>query len=171
MVEYKRDSDNRVADALSRKFGTDSDLLTSSSDYKASCLMLLTVPGPTWLAVLKDNYSLNESVQQLIAAVQASTSLKVFTFQNELLFYKGRFYIGPSCPLKLQFLHHVHNSPLAGHFGFLKSYQRAKSDFYWHGMKSGLKKLIRDCDTCQRIKSDTSSPAGLLQPLPIPTTP
>lgn len=38
-------------------------------------------------------------------------------------------------------------------------------------MKSDLKKFIKECDICQRIKSDTSSPAGLLQPLSIPTTP
>ena len=162
MVEYKKGCDNRVADALSRIFGPVSDLSTSNSDSKASCLMLLTVPDPTWLKVLKDCYSSDEFVQQLVAAVQAGTPPKGFTFQNGLLIYKGRFYIGPSCPLKLQFLHHVHSSPLASHSGFLKSYQRAKSDFYWQGMKTDLKKFIRDCDTCQRIKSDTSSPAGLL---------
>lgn len=38
-------------------------------------------------------------------------------------------------------------------------------------MKTDLKKFVRDCDVCQRIKSNTSSPAGLLQPLSIPTTP
>ena len=38
-------------------------------------------------------------------------------------------------------------------------------------MKTDLKKFIRDCDTCQRIKSATSFPAGLLQPLSIPHTP
>ncbi|XP_030964149.1 uncharacterized protein LOC115985337 [Quercus lobata] len=143
-------------------FGPVSDLSTFNSDSKASCLMLLTVPDPTWLKVLKDSYSSDEFVQQFIVAVQARTPPKGFTFQNGLLIYKGRFYIGPSCPLKLQFLHHVHSSPLAGHSRFLKSYQRAKSDFYWQEMKTDPKKFIRDCDTCQRIKSDTSSPAGLL---------
>jgi len=69
VVEYKRGSDNRVADALSRQFGIDSNLLASSSDCKTSCLMLLTVPDPTWLDVLKDSYSLDASVQQLIAVV------------------------------------------------------------------------------------------------------
>ena len=63
MVEYKRGSDNRVANALSRKFGTDYDLSTSSYDSKASCLMLLTVLDPTWLDVLKDSYSFDESIQ------------------------------------------------------------------------------------------------------------
>ena len=171
----KKGCDNKVADALSRTFGPAPDLSTSISasnfDSKASCLMLLTVPDPTWLKVLQDSYSLDESVQQLIATVQAGKPPKRFTFQNGLLFYKGRFYIGPSCPFKVQFLHHVHCSPLAGHSGFLKSYQREKSDFYWKGMKTDLKKFIRDCDTYQRIKSDTSSPAGLLQPLSIPNTP
>ena len=37
-------------------------------------------------------------------------------------------------------------------------------------MKSDLKQFVRNCDVCQRIKSDTKSPVGLLQPLPIPTT-
>ena len=47
VVEYKRGCDNRVANALSRQFGVDSDLPASSSDSKTSCLILLTVPNPT----------------------------------------------------------------------------------------------------------------------------
>ena len=147
-MEYKKGCENRVADALSRQFGVDSDLHASSSDSRIGCLMLLTVPDPTWLDGLKASYTLDASVQQLIATVQAGSPPKGFTFQNGLFFYKGRFFVGPSCPLKLQFLHHVHSSPLASHSGFLKSYQRAKSDFYWHGMKSDLKKFIRECDIC-----------------------
>ena len=132
-MEYKKGCENRVADALSRQFGVDSDLHASSSNSRIGCLMLLTVPDPTWLDGLKASYTLDASVQQLIATVQAGSPPKGFTFQNGLFFYKGRFFVGPSCPLKLQFLHHVHSSPLASHSGFLKSYQRAKSDFYWHG--------------------------------------
>ena len=32
-------------------------------------------------------------------------------------------------------------------------------------------KLVRECDTCQRLKSETCNLAGLLQPLPIPEKP
>ena len=60
---------------------------------------------------------------------------------------------------------------MAGHSGFLKSYQRAKREFFWRGMKVDIKAYVRECDVCQRIKSETSTPAGLLQPLEIPTTP
>jgi hypothetical protein len=38
-------------------------------------------------------------------------------------------------------------------------------------MKSDIRKLIRECDICQRVKSENVSPAGLLQPLPIPARP
>lgn len=109
-------------------------------------MLLLSVPNPTLLDLLRDSYFLDEFVQQLIASIQVGNLSKGFTFQNGLLFYKGRFYLGPSCPLKSQFLHHVHNSPLAGDSGFLKSYQRAKSECYWLGMKTDLKKFVKDCD-------------------------
>ena len=86
-------------------------------------------------------------------------------------FLRGRFYLGPKCSLIPQILHHVNSNPLAGHSGFLKSYHRAKREFYWHGLKADLKKFIRECDIYQIIKSDTFVLAGLLQPLVIPATP
>ena len=60
---------------------------------------------------------------------------------------------------------------MVGHSGFLKSYQRAKREFFWQGMKADIKAFVRECDVCQRMKSKTSAPTGLLQPLEIPTTP
>jgi hypothetical protein len=35
-------------------------------------------------------------------------------------------------------------------------------------MKKELKQFIRECEICQKIKHDNASPAGLLQPFPIP---
>lgn len=37
-------------------------------------------------------------------------------------------------------------------------------------MKTDLKKFIKECDVCQRIKFETSAPASFLQPLAIPPT-
>ena len=59
---------------------------------------------------------------------------------------------------------------MASHSGFLKSYQRAKREFFWQGMKADLKAFGRECDVCQRIKSETFVPSSLLQPLEIPST-
>jgi hypothetical protein len=85
------------------------------------------------------------------------------------LLYKKRVYVRES--LRNQVSSFVHASPIAGHAGFDKTMQRARKDFVWLGMKSDVKKFIKECDVCQRVKVENLSPADLLQPLPIPDKP
>lgn len=49
--------------------------------------------------------------------------------------------------------------------------QRIKKDFYWPGQKSDVKKFIRGCDMCQRVKVPNTHPSGLSQLLSIPSQP
>jgi hypothetical protein len=65
----------------------------------------------------------------------------------------------------------VHASPLANHAGYDKTIYRATKDFFWPGLKSDVKRFIRECDLCQRVKAENVSSDGLLQPLPIPERP
>ena len=65
----------------------------------------------------------------------------------------------------------VHDSPLGVYSGYLKSFHRLKKDFYSTSMGKDLKQFIKECDVCQRLKSETCLPAGLLQPLVIPNRP
>ena len=55
------------------------------------------------------------------------------------------------------------------HEGYHKTLQRGRSVFYWVGMRKKIKEFIRQCDICQRQKSKSVAPAGLLHPLPIPS--
>jgi hypothetical protein len=54
--------------------------------------------------------------------------------------------------------------------GFNKMWHRLKFVFYWQGACSQIKAYIWECDICQRNKSELTKPAGLLQPLLIPST-
>ncbi|XP_042962508.1 uncharacterized protein LOC122296781 [Carya illinoinensis] len=40
-------------------------------------------------------------------------------------------------------------------------------DFYWHGMRKDIKKLVKGCQVCQMNKHETVLPTRLLQPLPV----
>ena len=86
-----------------------------------------------------------------------------------MILQKGRIWINKNSAFKVQLLAYVHANPTAGHSGYHKTVHRAKADFYWEGMRRDIKQFIKECSICQENKHETTLPAGLLQPLPIPT--
>ena len=74
----------------------------------------------------------------------------------------------PSSPWCSKILWEFHASQIGGHSGFLRTYKRIQHNFYWKGLKRAVKKFIVECNVCQWNKSESISPPGLLQPLPIP---
>ena len=64
---------------------------------------------------------------------------------------------------------HFHSSPTGGHTGSHKTHSRLKKEFFWHGMRKHIRQFIKECEICQRHKSNNLKPAGLLQPLQIPS--
>ncbi|KAD6796719.1 hypothetical protein E3N88_07615 [Mikania micrantha] len=62
----------------------------------------------------------------------------------------------------------AHSTPAAGHGGFLKTYKRLTVQYYWPNLKKDVQLFVQQCLVCQQQKYETLSPAGLLQPLPIP---
>ena len=66
----------------------------------------------------------------------------------------------------------VHNEITeSAHGGYHRCYNRLASTQYWPKMSRDLKAYISSCDICQKAKPKTHSPAGLLQPIPIPSRP
>jgi hypothetical protein len=160
IVEYKKGAENRVADALSRKEGWEDEL----------SLSLLSIPTVGWIEDLKQQYVEDVELQQLLDKwLKHELDTRRYSFRDGLLLYKHKILLGKSPQLKNQVLHYVHSDPIVGHSGYDRTLQQAKRDFYWQGMRKEIKRFIRECDTCQQAKYENTSPAGLLQPLPIPT--
>ena len=81
----------------------------------------------------------------------------------------GRHYLLESeSKLKQKILKEVHDSPMARHLGFLKTYRSFRERFSWKGLKGDVMKYVRECAICQHDKSEHTLLVGLLQPLPIP---
>ena len=71
--------------------------------------------------------------------------------------------------LKLKIFKEFHDSPLAAHPGFDKTLEIIKRVIEWPGLTVDLKAYIKSCEICQRYKPSNQVPAGLLQPLEIPS--
>jgi transposase InsO family protein len=66
----------------------------------------------------------------------------------------------------------VHNTLTeSAHGGHAKTYNRIASTYYWPKMSRDIKRYVSTCDICQKSKPRRHAPAGLLQPIPIPTLP
>ena len=89
-----------------------------------------------------------------------------YVVKNGLCFYKQRVVVPTA--LRGQLLQEFHDSKVAGHSGVLRTFKRLAQQFYWPSMYKNIQDYIQQCATCQKTKSETLAPAGLLQPLPIP---
>lgn len=70
--------------------------------------------------------------------------------------------------MKHRLLHDFHNSRLGGHAGSLRTFMRLSAQFFWKGMRQDVHQYVKQCMVCQQVKDETTLPAGLLNPLPIP---
>ena len=94
LVEYKHEKDNLVADALSRKEAMG---VEEVEDVKVGTLCIISFPTPTWLDELKLTYTFDATIQKIVLAVQSGNDSPTgFTVYNDLLFYKGRLFLGSS---------------------------------------------------------------------------
>ena len=85
------------------------------------------------------------------------------------MLYKNRLYI-PNVPkIKLLILNEIHKTPYSGHPSYQKTITMLQKDYFWPNMKNELAEYIAKCFESQQVKTEQHHPAGLLQPLPIPS--
>jgi len=156
-ILYKTGKSNVVVDALSR------------IENENQCLTL-TMPHFVFLDELRTQLNNTTEFTSLLSQIQQNpTNFSEYNTHQGLIFYKNKIWLHTSNPYKIKLLNEFHNSPISGHMGFQKIYIRLRENFYWNGMHEDVKKFVSQCLPCQSTKYETKRPAGLLQPLPIPT--
>lgn len=155
-IIYKVGASNKVADALSRR---------------EEDLELSMISRPYWQEISE----IDEEVRKdaMLSKVTAELQQKAdshpnYTLENERLYYKGRLVLSASLVWIPKLLEEFHASPIGGHSGIYRTYRRMAQSLFWPGMKATITTYVASCHVCQRSKYQASSPAGLLQPLPIP---
>ena len=113
-----------MVDALSRK-DEDVQLLFCA----------ISILQPEWITQARDEWKNDEEVWTLIHKLQQDPSASdTFSWKNDSLWYKDCLYLCKNSQLKQKVLLELHTSPLGGHSGFLKTYNRVKMDFFWDGL-------------------------------------
>ncbi|KAG2958922.1 hypothetical protein PC118_g23282 [Phytophthora cactorum] len=69
--------------------------------------------------------------------------------------------------LRMRTMYEYHDAPTAGHPGREKTYVLLTRDFYWNHQYKWVRKYVRACEVCQRVKPAAFSQAPL-QSLPTP---
>ncbi|WOG96248.1 hypothetical protein DCAR_0415582 [Daucus carota subsp. sativus] len=156
-VRYKPGLTNKAADALSRKqAGIGLNALVSRAAID-------------WTELDKE-LAADKVIQKLVTTVSQSTgNVNGFYLKEGRLWFKERCVISQSSSFIPSLLYEYHDSAVGGHGGELRTYLRLAGDWYWVGMRRDVAKYVQKCLICQQQKASQQVPAGLLQPLPIPS--
>jgi hypothetical protein len=152
-IEYKPGKDNLAADALSRSF-----FLALSGPVNPLLPQIITAvdADPKWQQIKSQ-------------CVQGTCADPFYQVKHNILYYRNRIVV-PSTPNLIQaILAEFHSSLLGGHAGIARTKARITAQFMWPSMSRDIKLFVSQCLVCQQAKTSNTAPAGLLQPLPIPS--
>ena len=124
VITYNKGKENIAVDCLSRTFDDHASLST------------ISIPIPNWLQSVQQGYVNDSSLSQIIQQLASNPSLGPhYSWDGSSLRYKGHLVLPQSIDFHQVVFYELHASPMAGHSGFLKTYERARCNFFWKGMK------------------------------------
>lgn len=129
-IVYKSGKSNVAADALSRM----KDEYQLEADSQRT-LATMTVVLCQWVKEFQASCIQDPELQRLIQDLQHDpASHPSFSWQHQMLYYKSRLVVGHDDQFRLKLIHEHHASPVGGHSGGERTYQRLKQAFFWEGM-------------------------------------
>ncbi|GMF63153.1 unnamed protein product [Phytophthora fragariaefolia] len=182
-VEYKPGRLNVVVDALSRR----PDYAVHKTDANAIGVVRTSTTSPSLLDNVRSAYANDADVKQLLNYFEAPSDksrqkltkhlrarVHRYRVHNGLLLYSAvddnadRVVVPDDHELKLRITFEYHDAPTSEHPGREKTYLLLPRDFYWSHQYKWVRKYVRACNVCQRVKLAPFSQAPL-QSLPTPS--
>lgn len=162
-IEYKVGTENKVADGLSR-------IVQYSAVELQTKLCSLKIPTTLQMKDILAEIETDQGIQEMIAKLLNGEAVKNgYTLNQGWLLYKGSLVLPKTSQYIPLILQECHDGLLGGHAGVLKTLKRIRECFYWPQVRKHISEYVAACEVCQTHKYSTLSPAGLLQPIELPT--
>ena len=155
-VEYKPGRMNVVADALSR---------CSADTGDNGSLAAISTPQLDIFYALRQEVDNDTELSSLRTSILAGTKSEQWAVVDGLIMFDQRVYVSATSALLPALMAAAHTS---GHEGVQRTLYRLRADFHVPHARRLVQDFVRDCQTCQRNKTEHLHPAGLLQSLPVP---
>lgn len=178
-IEYKKGTSNQAADALSRREGsTDAEdscggntagVTEGDAKRTGALLMAASQPVPHLIDLLRRETASSPEMREIVKEIKEGRAPGHLSWANGLVYYHRRIFVGSRSSARTPILTEYHSSQSARHPGFERTLRRVTAEFYWLQMKKEIRRFVEACIICQTTKYSTQKPAGLLQPLPIPS--
>ncbi|XP_047979333.1 uncharacterized protein LOC125221252 [Salvia hispanica] len=183
VIEYKRGITNKAADALSRQHeseGTQPEgvVLDVSCDEQPPAaqaqdgeqfFVIAAKPIPDVMRLLRDETATLPDLVELATKIREGKAPSHLAWADGLIYFNRRVLVSTNSSAKRPLLEEHHSSPLAGHPGHERTFRLLAAGFFWPKMRKDVKTFVEECVVCQSTKYSTRKPAGLLQPLPVPS--
>lgn len=158
MIQYKSGAQNVVADSLFRV-------------PPPSTMLLLSIPHSLFMDQLRKSCATNTAYQEMLHKILHHPIDHLgFIVKNGMIFSQDKTWLPASHDLSRVLMDEYHLTPTGGHMGVAKTFCRINQHFCWPQMRHDIKQYIRQCATFQTTKHSTLKPAGLLQPIPPPSS-
>src|SRR5438874_379030 len=122
----------------------------------------------------KEAYGTDPIPAEVLSALKDGTirsrhlTLSQCSERDGKLLYQNRAYVPDHMPLKLRLIQDHHETPAAGHPGRAKILKLLARTYFWPKMRREVDYFIRNCHTCQRLRTPRHAPFGILKPLAVP---
>ena len=90
------------------------------------------------------------------------------TFDNCVIYFKGRICVPNFEFLRDQIMYEAHKTPYSVHPGATKMYKDLREHYWWPNMKNEIAEFVSKCLTCQKVKAEHRHPGGDLQKIELP---